>query len=104
MDRKRKRELERDPQLDEDHVRTKKELARAITEAINQEKVGQRDAARILNLTQPKISALANGKVRGFSLQKLMEILIALGLEVEIVIKKKKGGSTKAAKIHITAA
>ena len=85
------------------YVRTKTELARAIKRALASKHIGQRDAARLLDLTQPKISALINTKVHGFSLQKLMEILTALDVDVEIVIKKKRS-SGRTAKIHITAA
>jgi predicted XRE-type DNA-binding protein len=84
------------------HFRTKKKLARAIKGLLAGEGISQRDAARILKLTQPKISAISNGKVGGFSMEKLMEILTALDVDVEIVIKKKN--SSAAAKIHITAA
>lgn len=87
----------------EKHLRTKTELARAIKRALATKRIGQRDAAKLLDLTQPKISALINTKVHGFSLQKLMEILTALGVDVEIVIKKT-GSSGRPAKIHITAA
>src|ERR1700722_20944550 len=79
---------------------TKHQLAAVVNERIAVRHLGQTDAARLLGLTQPKISALANGKLSGFSVEKLMELLTKLGADVEIVIRKAPRAAE--AKIHIT--
>jgi len=51
---------------------------------------------------QPKISALSNYWLDGFSVERLMHFLNALGRDVVIVIRKYR--SRRAAKTHVTAA
>ncbi|MCG3175182.1 MAG: hypothetical protein MOGMAGMI_00104 [Candidatus Omnitrophica bacterium] len=53
----------------------------------------QIQAARLLGLSQPKISALVNGKLSQFSLEHLFELINALDRSVEIVIRPKSRGS-----------
>jgi predicted XRE-type DNA-binding protein len=52
-----------------------------------------------LSITQPKVSALANYKLQGFSIERLMTFLTALDQDVEIVIKRKPRSRAAA---HIT--
>ena len=49
----------------------------------------QAEAAKVLGVTQPKISALRNYKLAGFSVERLMNLLRALDQDVEIVIRRK---------------
>jgi predicted XRE-type DNA-binding protein len=81
---------------------TKLQLATLVNEKIAILRLGQTDVARLLGLTQPKVSALANGKLSGFSVEKLMELLTKLGADVEIVVRKAPKAAE--AKIHIRAA
>ncbi len=46
-------------------------------------------AGRLMGLDQPKVSALMNGRLVGFSSGRLMRFLAALGQDVEIVIKAR---------------
>ena len=88
------------PQADEKH--TKVRLAVAINEIITDSNLSQTAAANLLEINQPKISALANYRLDGFSVERLMHFLNALGRDVEIVIRKSR--SRRTAKIHVTAA
>ena len=63
----------------------------------------QAEAARRLGVNQPKVSALANYRLEGFSVERLMHFLNALGRDVEIVIRSKPR-SRRAARTFITAA
>ena len=54
-------------------------------------------------MSQPKVSALRNYKLAGFSVERLMNLLTALDQDVEIVIRKKPR-SRKAARISVVAA
>jgi predicted XRE-type DNA-binding protein len=78
----------------------KLELAAAFKRILEDKNLGQAAASELLGIPQPKVSAIVNGKVQGISMQKLMELLNDLGIDVEIVIKAipKKG------RIHVTAA
>jgi predicted XRE-type DNA-binding protein len=46
----------------------------------------QTDACKILDLSQPKLSNLLNGKFRGISETKMLDCLTRLGRDVQIVI------------------
>ncbi len=81
---------------------TKVRLAVAINQIIELGNLSQAAAAHILQVNQPKISALANYRVDGFSVERLMNFLNALGQDVEIVIRKAPG--KRAPKIRVTAA
>ncbi len=65
----------------------KAELTAKIAEIIRRKALTQTDAARILGLTQPKVSALLKGQFRGISEHRLLECLTRLGRDVHIVIK-----------------
>lgn len=62
----------------------------------------QAAAAARLGLNQPKVSALRNYKLEGFSVERLMTLLNALDRDVEIVIRAKPR-SRAAARISVVA-
>ena len=74
----------------------KAELARKISEIIGGRRLTQVEAAELLGIDQPKISALARGRLEGFSLERLMRFLNVLGRDVEIVVKAKTRGRRRA--------
>ena len=78
-------------------------LAYALNQVLEQRELTQTAAAELLGLTQPKVSALRNYKLSGFSLERLMTLLNALDQDVEIVIKEKPRSRT-AARISVVAA
>jgi predicted XRE-type DNA-binding protein len=67
----------------------KAELARKIAEVIAKRHLTQAAAAKLLNLDQPKVSALVRGRLAGFSLDRLVRLLVLLGSDVEIVVKPR---------------
>lgn len=78
----------------------KLELAMAFKRILEDKNLGQAAASELLGIPQPKVSAIVNGKVQGISMQKLMELLNDLGIDVEIVIK----ATSQKGRIHVTAA
>lgn len=72
-----------------DELLVKAELARKISSIITNQQMTQAEAAEMLGVDQPKISALINGKLSGFSTVRLFRFLNALGRDVEIVVKAK---------------
>src|SRR6476661_3295513 len=64
-------------------------LAYALNQVLEHRGLTQAAAATLLGLSQPKVSALRNYKLAGFSVERLMRFLNALGQDVEIVIKNK---------------
>ena len=61
----------------------------AINQITEARHLSQTAAARLLDINQPKISALVNYRLEGFSVERLMHFLNALDRDVEIVIRKK---------------
>ena len=65
----------------------KGQLASHIRDTIRRRRLTQTRAAHLMGLDQPKVSALMNGRLVGFSSDRLMRSLAALGRDVEIVVK-----------------
>ena len=64
----------------------KAELARQIAMAIAKRHLTQVQAARLLDIDQPKVSALLNGRLQGFSTERLFRFLTLLGRSIRIVV------------------
>lgn len=69
---------------------TKVRLAITINGILEEKTLRQEQAAKLLQLNQPKISALANYRLEGFSVERLLRFLNALDRDVEIVIRRKR--------------
>jgi predicted XRE-type DNA-binding protein len=69
---------------------TKVRLAVEINRLIKDQRLTQVTAAERLKVSQPKVSALKNYKLDGFSVERLMSFLLALGQDVEIRITPRR--------------
>ena len=78
-------------------------LTYSLNQVLDARKLSQADAAKVLGLTQPKVSALRHYKLAGFSVERLMNLLTALDQDVEIVIRQRPR-SRKAGRIRVVAA
>jgi predicted XRE-type DNA-binding protein len=65
----------------------KARLVAKIAEIARTRGLTQAQTAKLLGLTQPKVSALFRGQFRGISERKLIECLTNLGRDVQIVVK-----------------
>ena len=74
---------------DAEERQTKLRLAHALNVIIDARRLTQGATAERLGLNQPKVSALRNYKLEGFSVERLMTLLTALDQDVEIVIRKR---------------
>ena len=74
----------------------KAELAIQIGKVIEKRGLTQEQAATVLSVDQPKVSALMRGKLEGFSTERLLKFLNALGQDVEIVVRpvRRKNAAT----------
>lgn len=81
---------------DAHEVLTKAELAQRICTILTGRKLTQARAAALLGVDQPKISALIRGKLDGFSTDRLLRFLNALGQDVEIVVRPRRGENGQA--------
>ena len=88
---------------DAEERQTKLRLAYVLNTIIDAKGLTQAVAATRLGLNQPKVSALRNYRLEGFSVERLMTLLNALDQDIEIVIRAKPR-SRAAAKISVVAA
>ena len=65
----------------------KSELVRHINKIIEKRKLTQVEAAQLLGVNQPKVSALKRGRLTDFSIDRLMRFLVALGQEIDIGVR-----------------
>jgi len=87
---------------DAEEKQTKVRLAVAINQIVQGKQLSQATAARRLNVNQPKVSALSNYQLGGFSVERLMNFLTALDRDVHIIIRRK-ARSRKLGRILVTA-
>jgi predicted XRE-type DNA-binding protein len=76
--------------VDPEEALIKAEMARAIGAIIRGKHLTQTQAANVLGIDQPKVSALMRGRLSGFSVDRLLRFVLALDRDVEIVIAPKK--------------
>jgi len=81
---------------DASEMAVKAQLTMKIAEILNERKWTQQKAAKVLGMTQPKLSKMLRGQFRGISEIKMMECLVLLGRDVKIVVgpadKRGKSG------------
>jgi predicted XRE-type DNA-binding protein len=75
---------------DSEERKTKVLLAIQIQRILEERRLTQAGAARILGVNQPKVSALVNGRLEGFSVERLMTFLTALGRDVQITVSPRR--------------
>jgi predicted XRE-type DNA-binding protein len=68
----------------------KAELAHKIAELIRVRKLTQKEAAELLRVDQPKVSALVRGQLSGFSIERLLRFLLLLGQDIRITVEKSR--------------
>ena len=81
---------------------TKLRLGVALIETIRACKLKQAQVAEQLGITQPKVSALLHYRLDGFSVERLMQFLVALDRDVEIQVRRKP--RSRSARIAVRAA
>jgi len=70
----------------------KAHLASKIAAIIKSRKLTQLQAAGLFGMPQPKVSAMLCGHFRGISEEKMMRCLVALGQDVQIVVRPARKG------------
>jgi predicted XRE-type DNA-binding protein len=83
-------------------LQTKARLCAALNRIVERQHLTQAQVAASLGINQPKVSALLNYKLEGFSVERLMHFLVALDHDVEILVKAKP--SSRSARIAVKAA
>lgn len=86
---------------DSEELLAKARLASAISDIITGRHLTQTEAADLLGTSQPKVSNLMNGRLDGFSLERLARFLNSLDRDVEIRVKRRPR-SRKDARLLVT--
>ena len=73
----------------------KAELVQRIRRVIADRKLTQSAAGKLMGIDQPKVSALLRGGMEGYTIDRLLRFLNALGQDVEIVVMPAKKKSTR---------
>jgi predicted XRE-type DNA-binding protein len=61
----------------------------------------QVEAAAVFGMRQPDVSKMLRGDFRQFSVERLMRFLVALGQDVEIVVRPHSGAAPGPS-LHVT--
>ena len=80
----------------------KADLVTRIDAIIRRRRLTQTRAAEVLGLSQPDVSRLLRGDFRAYSVERLLRLLMALGRDVEIIIRKPR--SRRPGRLRIDAA
>lgn len=79
----------------------KAQLAHQINAAIKERCLKQQAAAELLGVTQPEVSQIANGRLSGFTFDRLYRCLQALDMDIEITVRKHVPVNNAKAGIHV---
>lgn len=70
------------------NLRLRSAMMDALIEEIERRKLTQAQAAKRMGITQPRVSDLMRGKLHVFSIDTLIVLLAAMGLKVDLRIRK----------------
>jgi predicted XRE-type DNA-binding protein len=83
-------------------VNLRKELlAREIGRILRDRQMTQTEASYLIREQPSQLSLITNGRLRGFSLDRLVKYLARLGCDVEVRIAPRKGRRAGAGKVSV---
>ena len=78
----------------------KADLAAVISRAIQARGLTQEAAAVLRGIDQPKVSKLLRGRLKDFSIERLVGFVLALGHDIDIAIRK---GAAETGRVQVAA-
>src|SRR5689334_3795969 len=78
------------PPSEAENLRIRAAMMVALTRFIREKKITQARAAKIMGVSQPRISGLVRGKIGSFTIDTLANMVAAAGLKVAIDISPGK--------------
>jgi predicted XRE-type DNA-binding protein len=78
------------PPTEAENLRIRTKMMIALTGYIQERKITQARAAKIMGVSQPRISGLVRGKIGLFTIDTLVNMGIAAGLKVDVDITAAK--------------
>ena len=85
---------------DADDLVLRAELMQKIAKTVASRGLTQVEAGQLMQMDQPRVSALIKGKIEKFSTDRLLKALSDLGLNVELRITPARRGKGR---VHVTA-
>ena len=78
------------PDDEAEHLRVRADLLIQIQQALKARGLKQAEAAKLLGVTQPRVSDLVRGRIDLFSVDSLIDMLARLGVRVKLVVTSPK--------------
>jgi predicted XRE-type DNA-binding protein len=78
------------PDDEAEHLRVRADLLIQIQQALKVRGLTQAEAAKILGVTQPRVSDLVRGRIDLFSVDSLIDMLARLVVRVKLVVSSQK--------------
>lgn len=72
-----------------EHLLIRSDLMIAVQKALGRRAVKQAEAAKLLGVTQPRVSDLLRGRIDLFSTDALIDMLARLGIRVRVVLSRR---------------
>ena len=72
-----------------EHLLIRSDLMIAVQKAVARRALKQAEAAKILGVTQPRVSDLLRGRIDLFSTDALIDMLARLGIRVRVVLSPR---------------
>src|SRR5215210_51132 len=76
-----------------EHLRIRSTLMIAVRRLIEDRGLTQAEAAKLLGVTQPRMSNLVRGRIDLFSIDALIGMLARAGIHVEVVLSTARRGA-----------
>jgi len=73
-----------------ENLKIRADLLIDLHEALSKRRMKQSDAAKILGVTQPRVSDLMRGRIELFSIDTLVNMLARLGIKVKVTVKASR--------------
>src|SRR3990167_9014025 len=80
------------PPAEAEHLLVRSDLMIRVQKLIASRRLTQAEAAKILRVTQPRVSDLLRGRIDLFSTDALIDMLARLGVRVRLVLKSSRRG------------
>jgi predicted XRE-type DNA-binding protein len=77
-----------DTSAEAENMKLRSKLMMALEQHLTRNGLSQAEAAKLLGVTQPRVSDLMRGKINLFGLDALVNMAAAAGLHVEIRVRK----------------
>lgn len=78
------------PKDEAEHLLVRADLLIQIQKALKAKGVKQAEAAKVLGVTQPRVSDLVRGRTDLFSVDSLIDMLARLGVRVRLVVIRSR--------------